>query len=285
MKHLVSIDDLSKKEVELIFKTTDKLKNVSKPLLKDKVLAMIFEKPSTRTRVSFEVAMLQLGGHAIFLNKNDIQLARGESIADTARVLSRYCDAIMARVFSHDTILELAKHATVPVINGLSDTEHPCQALADAYTIKKAKGLKGKIAFLGDGDNNTFHSLIGICQLYGMEIAVSCPQAYHTRMKGRYRIVENPKAAVMGASVLYTDTFVSMGEESEVKKRLEDLRSYQLNSALVKLAKNPIVMHPLPAHRGVEITSDVMDGKNSAIFEQAENRLHVQKAILALLMK
>lgn len=285
MKNLISTADLKRRDVELIMKTADKLKRSRKPLLRGKTLAMIFEKPSTRTRVSFEVAMLQLGGHAIFLNANDIQLARGESIADTARVLSRYVDGIMARVFSHNTILELAKHATVPVINGLSDTEHPCQALADAYTIKNAKGLKGKIVFLGDGDNNTFHSLIRICQLYGMEIVVSCPQAYHTMMKGKYKIVENPKAAVMGADVLYTDTFISMGEEAEMKKRLEDLRSYQLNSALVKLAKNPIIMHPLPAHRGVEITSDVMDGPRSVIFQQAENRLHVQKAILALLMK
>lgn len=285
MKHLISTADLKRSDVELIMKTADKLKKSKKPLLRGRTLAMIFEKPSTRTRVSFEVAMLQLGGHAIYLNKNDIQLARGESIADTARVLSRYSDAIMARVFSHNTILELARHATVPVINGLSDTEHPCQALSDAYTIKNAKGLNGKIAFLGDGDNNTFHSLIRICQLYGMDIVVSCPQAYHTRMKGRYRIVENPKAAVMGADVLYTDTFVSMGEEGDVKKRLEDMRSYQLNAQLVKLAKNPIVMHPLPAHRGVEITNDVMDGKHSVVFQQAENRLHVQKAILATLLQ
>ena len=284
MKHLISISDIKRKDIELIFKTTDKLKKVKKPLLKNKILAMIFEKPSTRTRVSFEVAMLHLGGHAIYLNQNDIQLSKGESIADTARVLSLYCDVIMARVFSHETISELAKHSSVPVINGLSELEHPCQALADAYTIMKSKGLKGKIVFLGDGSNNTFQSLIRVCHMFGMEIIVSCPPNYKPKIKGGYKIVENPKDAVMGTDVIYTDTFVSMGEESEVKQRLHDLRGYQLNSSLVKLAKNPIVMHPLPAHRGVEITSDVMDGKNSVIFQQAENRLHVQKALLYLLL-
>lgn len=285
MKHLISISDLTKSEVIQIFKTTDKLKKLKKPLLKNKTLAMIFEKPSTRTRVSFEVAMLQLGGHAIFLNTNDIQLARGESIADTARVLSRYVDAIMARVFKHETLLELKKYSSVTVINGLSDLEHPCQALADAYTILKSKDLKGKIVFLGDGTNNTFNSLIRVCEMFGMDIVVSCPKGYQPRIKGKYKTVENPKEVVKGADVLYTDTFVSIGEEKEVQQRLHDLKGYQLNSTLVKLAKNPIVMHPLPAHRGVEITSDVMDGKNSVIFQQAENRLHVQKALLYLLLK
>lgn len=285
MRHLISINDLTKSEVTKIFKVTDKLKKVKKPLLKDKVLAMIFEKPSTRTRVSFEVAMLQLGGHAIFLGKNDIQLVRGESIADTARVLSRYVDAIMARVYEHSTIQELAKYSSVPVINGLSDLEHPCQALTDAYTILKNKGLKGKIVFLGDGTNNTFASLIKLCEMFGMNVVVSCPSKYKPRVKGKYKIIENPAEAVKGADVLYTDTFVSMGEEEEVKKRLNDMHGYQLNAKLVTLAKNPIVMHPLPAHRGTEITSDVMDGPRSVIFEQAENRLHVQKAILYLMLR
>ncbi len=285
MKHLISINDLTKSEVLEIFRTTDKLKNVKKPLLKNKILAMIFEKPSTRTRVSFEVAMHHLGGHAIFLNKNDMQLSRGESIADTARVLSRYVDAVMARVYEHKTMDELAKYATVPVINGLSDLEHPCQALVDAYTIMKSKGLKGRIVFLGDCANNTFHSLIRVCQMFDMDIIVSCPSTYKPKMKGNYKIIENPKEAVKDADILYIDTFVSMGKEQEAEKRISELKDYQLNSSLIKLAKNPIVMHPLPAHRGVEITDDVMDGPHSVIFQQAENRLHVQKAILYLLLK
>ncbi|MBI2076343.1 MAG: ornithine carbamoyltransferase [Candidatus Aenigmarchaeota archaeon] len=285
MKHLISISDLTKNDVTQIFKTTDKLKNKKMPLLKDKILAMVFEKPSTRTRVSFEVAMEHLGGHAINLSHGETQLVRDESIADTAKVLSRYVDAIMARVFEHKTLMELAKYASVPVINGLSHKEHPCQALADAYTILKRKGLKGKIVFLGDGTNNTFNSLVKVCGMFGMDIIVSCPAGYKPKIKGKYKVVESPKEAVKDADVLYTDTFVSMGEEKEIKKRIADLKGYQLNSSLVKTANNPIVMHPLPAHRSVEITSDVMDGKNSVVFEQAENRLHVQKAILYLLLK
>ncbi len=283
--HLISIGDLAKSDVMNIFKATDRLMNKKQPLLKGKILAMVFEKPSTRTRVSFEVAMEQLGGHAINLSHSETQLARGESIADTARVLSRYVDAVMARVYEHSTIEELAKYSSVPVINGLSDLEHPCQALTDAYTILKKKGLRGKIVFLGDGTNNTFTSLVKVCEMFGMEIVVSCPAKYKPRIKGDYAIIENPKEAVKNADILYTDTFVSMGEEPEKEKRLSDLKGYQLNSVLVKLANSPIVMHPLPAHRGVEITDDAMDGKNSVIFEQAENRLHVQKAVLQFLMK
>lgn len=283
MKHLISISDLTRNKVLDIFRLTDKLKNKKTPLLKNKILAMIFEKPSTRTRVSFEAAMEHLGGHAIYLSHNDTQLVRGESIADTARVLSRYVDAIMARVFEHKTLLDIARYSSVPVINGLSDLEHPCQALTDAYTIHKAKGMKGKIVFLGDGRNNTFTSLIKVCEMFGMDIAVSCPQNYKPSVK--CRITGNPLKAVENADILYTDTFVSMGEEQDAEQRLKTLKGYQLNSSLVKLAKNPIVMHPLPAHRGAEITDDAMDGKNSVIFEQAENRLHVQKAILYLLLR
>ncbi len=285
MKHLVSISDLTKKDVTEIFRFTDKLMNRKQPLLKNRILAMVFEKPSTRTRVSFEVAMEHLGGHAINLSHSETQLARGESIADTARVLSRYVDAVMARVYGHETVSDLAKYSSVPVINGLSDLEHPCQALTDAYTISKKKGLRGKIVFLGDCANNTFASLIRVCEMFGMDITVSCPPAYAPQIKGKYKIIGNPGEAVKGASVLYTDTFVSMGEEAEKEKRLNELKPYQLNASLVKAAGNPIVMHPLPAHRGVEITNDAMDGKNSVVFEQAENRLHVQKAILYLLMK
>jgi ornithine carbamoyltransferase len=285
MKHLIAIEDLSKKEIQNIFRTTDKLLKKKKPLLKDKILAMIFEKPSTRTRVSFEVAIQQLGGHAIYLSKNDIQLSRGETVGDTAKVLSRYADVIMARVFEHQKLVELKKHSSVPVINGLSDLSHPCQALTDAYTILKKKGLKGRIAFFGDGRNNTFYSLIKVCEHFDMDIVVSCPKAYRPKFKGKFRIVENPEEAATDADVLYTDTFVSMGKEKEMKRREEELDKYQINSFLLKKANNPIVMHPLPAHRGVEITDGVMDGKNSIVFEQAENRLHVQKAILLELMK
>ena len=221
MKHLVSVDDLSKADVNKIFKTTDKLKGMKRPLLKNKILAMIFEKPSTRTRVSFEVAMQQLGGHAIFLNKNDLQLSRGESIEDTAKVLSRYVDVIMARVFKHEKLEELKKYSSVPIINGLSHLSHPCQALADAYTILKKKGLEGKIVFLGDGDNNTFHSLMKICEMFSMKIVVSSPKKYKPKIKGDFKVVEDPKEAVKNANVLYTDTFVSMGEEGEMKKGWE----------------------------------------------------------------
>lgn len=283
MKHLLSIDDLKKSEIEKIFTLTDKLKNKKISALKNKNLAMIFEKPSTRTRISFEVAMNDLGAHAIFLNKNDMQLSRGESIKDTARVLSGYADAIMARVYDHKTLIELRKHSSVPVINGLSDIAHPCQALADAYTIKKHKGLKGRIVFLGDGRNNTFHSLSKLCEMFGMDIVFSCPAKY--RPKEKYKIIEDPRQGAVGADILYTDTFVSMGEESEKAVREKELKKYQLNPALIRRAGSPIVMHPLPAHRGMEISDSAMDGKNSVIFEQAENRLHVQKAILALLMK
>jgi ornithine carbamoyltransferase len=287
MKNLLSTKNLTKKEVELIFRTTDKLKNNKKSLLKDKILAMVFEKPSTRTRVSFETSMLHLGGHAIFLSKNDIQLGRGETIGDTAKVLSRYVDCIMARLFEHKKMLELAKYSSAPVINGLDDLEHPCQALADLYTIKQNKKLKGlKIVFLGDGSNNTFISLIYLCNKFGMNVVVSCPKKYKPKIKAKYKWFKDSEEAVKDADVLYTDTFVSMGEEKNKKKRLKDLKNYQLNSNLLKIAKkNIIVMHPLPAHRGIEITSKVMDGRKSVIFDQAENRLHVQKAILYLLMK
>jgi len=288
MKNLISAADLSKKEIEQIFRLADRLKGKRKAILKDKTLAMIFEKPSTRTRVSFETAMTQLGGHAIYLSRNDMQLGRGETIADTAKVLSRYVDGIVARLFLHSTLLELENHSKVPVINGLTDIEHPCQALADLYTIKQhKKKLDGlKIVFLGDGANNTFHSLIYLCEKYKMDIVVSSPIKYKPRIRAKFSLVTNPVDAAKNADILYTDTWVSMGLEAEAEKREEDLKDYQLNSYILRQAKpNCIVMHPLPAHRGKEITSDVMDGRNSVIFDQAENRLHVEKAILYLLLK
>ena len=248
---------------------------------------MIFEKPSTRTRVSFETAMHHLGGHAIYLSKNDIQLGRGETIEDTARVLSRYVDGIMARLFEHKDLLKLAKFSSVPVINGLTDLEHPCQALGDLYTIRQKRGLKKlKIVFVGDGANNTFHSLIYLCEKFGFEIVVSCPNIYSPKIHANFRLINDPKTAAKDADIIYTDTFVSMGLEKEEKQRNKDLKRYQVNSNLVSLAKRDcIVMHPLPAHRDMEIASNVMDSKKSVVFDQAENRLHVQKAILYLLMK
>ncbi len=287
-KDLLSINDLTKGDMENIFRLTDKLKNKRTKDLQGKNIAMIFEKPSTRTKVSFAVAINQLGGNYISLNWNEIQLGRGETIEDTVNVLERYTDMIIARVNSHDELIRMFKVADVPVINALSDLEHPCQALADLYTIRnKKKKLNGlKIVFLGDGANNTFHSLVLACEKFGMNIVVSCHPSYKPKIKASYKIIENPEEAVNGADVIYVDTFVSMGDEAEKEKRLRDLAKYQLNSKLIKLAKKDvIIMHPLPAHRGEEITSDVIDGKNSVVFDQAENRLHTAKAILYLLMK
>ncbi|MBU5537368.1 MAG: ornithine carbamoyltransferase [Candidatus Aenigmatarchaeota archaeon] len=288
MKHLLSMNDLSKVDIEKIFRLTDKLKNKQTNDLKGKNIALIFQKPSTRTRVSFTVAINQLGGNAITLNWNELQLGRGETVEDTTRVLERYVDAIVARVFSHEDLVKMAKISKVPVINALSDLEHPCQALADLYTIKqKKKNLRRlKIVFLGDGANNTFHSLILACEKFGLDIVVSCPNNYRPKVRAKYKIIEDPKEAVKDADILYTDVFVSMGQETEQEKRLKELQKYQLNSKLVELAKKDvIVLHPLPAHRGQEITSDVIDGENSVVFDQAENRLHTEKAILYLLMK
>jgi ornithine carbamoyltransferase len=216
MKNLLSAKDLSKEEILEIFGLTDKLKNKKNVILENKVLAMIFEKPSTRTRVSFETAIHHLGGHAIYLSKNDIQLGRGETIEDTARVLSRYVDGITARLFSHKDLLKLAKFSSIPVINALTDLEHPCQALADLYTIKERKGLKKlRIAFFGDGANNTFHSLIYLCEKFNFEIVVSCPNMYSPKIHANFRLINDPKTAAKGADVIYTDTFVSMGKRKK----------------------------------------------------------------------
>lgn len=264
-------------------------------LLKNKSLAMIFEKSSTRTRVSFEVAMSDLGGHSIYLNSRDIQIGRGETVSDTAKVLSRYVAGITARVNSHKTVEDLAADSQVPVINALSDLEHPCQILADFLTIREYKNrLKGlKFAWIGDG-NNVCNSLILGCALVGMEIAVACPEGYEPNpeivTKGRelggdILITNDPQEAANDADVLYTDVWVSMGDEEERDKRLSDLEDYQINSELVALAKhNVIVMHCLPAHRGEEISTDVMEGPHSVVFDQAENRLHAQKALILKLM-
>jgi ornithine carbamoyltransferase len=288
MKHLLSIKDLSEVEINSIFKNTDRLMMERKPILQNKTLAMIFEKPSTRTRLSFEVAMTQLGGHAIYFSPRDSQISRGETISDTMKVLSRYVDGVVARLFEHNLLLGMANNSSVPIINGLTDLLHPCQALTDFYTIKqKKKRLAGlKLVFMGAGSNNTCHSLIYGAEKLGVNMIINCPLHYKPKIKHKFEIIGNSRDAVKNADVLYTDVHVSMGQEKEKKRRIRDLASYQLNSEILKLAKKDvIVMHPLPAHRGVEITNKVIDGKNSVVFDQAENRLHVQKAILYLLMK
>jgi ornithine carbamoyltransferase len=266
--------------------------------LKGKSLAMIFMKPSTRTRVSFEVGMTQLGGHALYLETSGTQLGRGETVADTARVLSRFCDAIMARVFTHKDIMELAKYATVPVINGLCDLLHPCQIMADMMTIEEHKGrLEGlKITYVGDS-NNVSNSIMQGCTIMGMDVTIGSPKGYTpvpeilkkaTALSQEYGttlgVVNSPTEAVRDADVVYTDTFFSMGQERN-KVKEEALMPFQVNERLVAAAKKDvIVMHCLPAHRGEEIADAVMDGPHSVVFDQAENRLHAQKGILALIV-
>lgn len=303
-KSLASLHDLTREEMEQIFKTSEllKLQNLRGQvhlLLKGKTLAMIFEKPSTRTRVSFEVGMWQLGGYALYLSSTDLQLGRGETASDTAQVLSRYVHGIMARVFSHQTILDLVKHSRVPVINGLSDFSHPCQILADLFTVYEKKGkLEGlNLAYVGVG-NNVAHSLLYGCSKMGMNIILGCPKGYEPdsqvvsqakeeakRIGCEVKVVQDPKEAVKGADVIYTDVWASMGKEKEREERVKILKPYQVNPELVKGAKGDyIFMHCLPAHRGEEVTNEVADSKNSVIFDQAENRMHTQKAILALVI-
>ena len=283
--NLISTKDLTKKEVESLFRLANKLKGKRTKDLFEKMLLLYFEKPSTRTVVSFATAIVQLGGDFIYLTPKEMQISRGETIKDPAQVLSRYANGIAARTYKHQTVAALAEHAKIPVINALTDLEHPCQALADLYTIKQKKGLKGKIAFLGDGANNTFHSLIQLCEKFGFEIIVSCPAKYKPKIRAKYKVVADPKKAIKGADIIYTDVFVSMGQEKQAKQRLKDLKKYQLSPSLLKLAPKAIVMHPLPAHRGQEITSSVLDGKQSVVLKQAENRLHVQKAVMSLVMR
>ncbi|MDI6764181.1 MAG: ornithine carbamoyltransferase, partial [Thermodesulfobacteriota bacterium] len=282
-KSLASLDHLTREEMEQILKTSELLKlqlirGQEHPVLKGKTLAMIFEKPSTRTRVSFEVGMWQLGGYALYLSATDLQLGRGETIGDTARTLSRYVNGIMARVFSHQTILDLIQHSNVPVINGLSDFSHPCQGLADLFTVYEKKGrLDGlKLAYLGDG-NNVAHSLIDGCSKVGMNIVLACPKGYEPDSKvvaqgkkearkngSEVRVTDDPKEAVKEADIIYTDVWASMGKEKEHAERVKILKPYQVNSKLVKGAKEDyIFMHCLPAHRGEEVTDEVADSKNS----------------------
>ncbi|MDQ0217541.1 ornithine carbamoyltransferase [Peribacillus cavernae] len=269
-----------------------------KPLT-GKTLGMIFEKSSTRTRISFEVGMLQLGGHALFLNSNDLQLGRGETVSDTAKVMSQYVDGIMIRTFEHDKVKELASAALIPVINGLTDTAHPCQALADLLTIQEVKGqLKGlKLAYLGDG-NNMAHSLMMACAKTGIHFSIACPKEFAPDQK----IVElaqkeaaihgctievhiAPEAAILDADIVYSDVWTSMGQEEENGLRLQVFKEYQINADIIKHAKKDYTfMHCLPAHRGEEVTAEIIDGPQSVVFHQAGNRLHAQKAVLVDLM-
>ena len=304
VEHLLSMQDLSPNEIEAILDKAEGLKEKLRrgephELLRGKTLGMIFEKPSLRTRVTFETGMTQLGGHAIYLAPADIQLGKRESVPDTARNLSRWVDAVMARLFKHDIIVELARHSSVPVINGLTDRHHPCQTLGDLLTIREHKGkFRGlKLAWVGDG-NNVCNSLLLGCTLVGMNISAVCPHGYEpdanvmTQAKknaeksgAKLELLTDPKKAVAGADVIYTDVWASMGQEKEAKQRMRAFKGYQVNAQLLKLAKpNVIVMHCLPAHRGQEITDEVIDGPRSVVLNQAENRMHAQKALLVSLL-
>jgi ornithine carbamoyltransferase len=297
--NLISISDLDDGDIIRLLDKADAFKirryqSKATPLA-GKSLAMIFEKPSTRTRVSLEVATVELGGHPLNLSAGELQLGRGETVADTARVLSRFVQGITARVYSHHTVMQLAEHASVPVANALSDFEHPLQILADLMTMRRRFGrLEGlKVAWIGDG-NNVCNSMILACAIMGMPIMVASPKGFEPRAQiigqarnlgGDPKLVVDPVDAAIGADVLVTDTWVSMGDEAEEAERLRVFGKYQLNSDLLRLAsKDAIAMHCLPAHRGQEITDEVMDGPQSAVFDEAENRLHTSKAVLEWLM-
>ena len=302
-KDFIEIHDYTSKQVWNIFKLARQIK--AKPrkfrdALQAQTLAMIFEKSSTRTRVSFEAGMFQMGGHALFLSSRDIQLGRGEPIADTAKVLSRYVNGIMARTFAHKTVTDLAENASVPVINGLTDLSHPCQAMTDYFTAWEHLGkLKGKkIAWVGDG-NNMAHSLMFGAPKVGMDIAVATPPGYEPDSKvvaaakadakeagTKIILTHSIEEAVDDADVVETDVWASMGQEEEAEKRKRDFDGWQVTRRVMSLARrSAIFMHCLPAHRGEEVAADVIDGKQSVVFDEAENRLHVQKAILLTLMK
>ena len=301
--HFLSLKDWSREEIELLFEEAAAIKANPEgyaTALAGESLAMIFQKPSTRTRVSFEVGMFQLGGQALFLGASDIQLRRGETIADTARVLSRYVHGIMARVFAHQDILDLARHGSVPVINGLSDLLHPCQALADYFTLRERRGdLTGlKMAYVGDGNNVAHELMFGAVKL-GMRFSLGCPTGYEPNpliYKSAVReaqklgspppeVTSDPIEAVAGADAVYTDVWTSMGQEKESKKRLVDFQGFQVTPEMMTVAgPEAVFMHCLPAHRGEEVAADVIDGPQSVVFDEAENRLHVQKAILVTLM-
>ncbi len=304
-RDFISIHDYSPDEIAYILQFGLQLKKMQKegiphPVLAGKTLGMIFQKPSTRTRISFEVGMYQLGGYPLFLSPKDMQLGRGETIKDTALTLSRYLNGIMIRTFSHDEVLELAEYASIPVINGLTDFLHPCQVMGDMMTILEyKKTLKGiKLAFIGDG-NNVAHSLLFGGAKTGTDVVIGCPRGFEPMKEvleaarqdaletgARLWVVEDPYEAVENADVVYTDVWASMGQEMEAEEKEKHFARYQVNSKMLELAKpDAIVMHCLPAKRGREITDEVMDGPNSVVFDEAENRLHIQKAIMALVMQ
>ena len=303
-KSLIEINHLSLEEIYQIFdlsKTLKEKQNTGEPhkLLEGKTLGMIFAKPSTRTRISFEAGIYQLGGMGMYFNQNDLQLKKSESVSDTAKVLSRYLNGIMIRTFDHQDVIDLARFGTIPVINGLTDLHHPCQVLTDLFTIlEKRRTLKGlKLVYIGDG-NNMAHSLLHGCSKVGMNITIASPSGYlplktivdESKINAKYmgskiEITEDPVKAVKGADIIYTDVWASMGQEKEAADRKKKFIRYQVNSKLVKNAKDDyIFMHCLPAHRGDEVTDEICDSPNSVIFDEAENRLHVQKAIMALVM-
>jgi ornithine carbamoyltransferase len=303
-RDFLGLADFSSEEIRFLIdlaielKSKNKAGEVFQPLL-GKTLGLIFEKSSTRTRVSFEVGMYQLGGHALFLSKNDIQLGRGENIWDSAQTLSRYLNGIMIRTFEHRNVIDLARGATVPVINGLSDFSHPCQALSDYQTILEKKGRLAdiKIAYIGDGNNMVHSLMVGAAKL-GLHMAIACPDGYTPDKEaekiardqlpssgGSLLITQDPKEAIADADVVYTDVWASMGFEAEQKVREQAFASFQVNENLVKYAKKDyLFMHCLPAHRGEEVSEGIMDGNHSIVFDQAENRLHAQKAIMAATM-
>lgn len=302
-KDFISIHDYTAEEVAEIFQLTKDIKATPEKFstaLEGKTLGMIFEKSSTRTRVSFEVGMFQLGGHALFLSARDIQLGRGETIYDTAKVLSRYLDGIMARTFAHKTVTDLAQYASIPVINGLTDLLHPCQGMTDYFTaLEKFGDLRGrKIAYIGDG-NNMAHSLLFGAPKVGMDIAVASPKGYEpdpmivTKAQGdaekagtKVIVTNSIEEAAAGADVIETDVWASMGQEEEASKRARDFEGWQVDARVMGLAKKTaIFMHCLPAHRGEEVSAEVCDSSQSVIYDEAENRLHVQKAIMVALMK
>ncbi len=300
MKHLLKLADLSREEILSILNLADQLKyerkqGIFKEYLKGKKLGMIFQKSSTRTRVSFEVGMYELGGNALFLSNRDLQIGRGELVEDTARVLSRYLDAIMIRTFAQQEVEDLAKYGSIPIINGLTDYCHPCQVLADLMTIRERKGtFKGlKMCFIGDGNNMANSLMVGAVKT-GMSFAIACPEGYEPDEKliawakenGSFTMTRDVKEAAADADVIYTDVWASMGQEEEKAKREKAFAGYQVNAEVMAVAKpDAMVLHCLPAHRGEEITADVFEAHADEIFEEAENRLHAQKAVLCKVMK
>ena len=295
MKHLLKLMDLSEKEINEILNLADQLKFEKKNcikhhLLEGKTLGMIFSKSSTRTRVSFEVGMYDLGGNALFLSSRDLQIGRGEPVQDTARVLSRYLDGIMIRTFEQKEVEDLAKYGSIPIINGLTDYCHPCQVLADLMTIREYKGaISGnKLCYVGDGNNMTNSLIVGGIKM-GMEVAVACPKGYEpdaelmawAKENGTFTCTDDVMAAAKDADVLYTDVWASMGQESEAEERKKIFAGYQINADVMSVAKkDAMVLHCLPAHRGEEITNDVFEAHANELFDEAENRLHAQKAVL-----